>query len=134
MRPFKPLIALGVGLFLAGCSSAPQPVPVEWDKPFQFTNSVLPVWQESTAVTPSPVVSGHWVRVIRDFKEEEQSWPPDIWYAVVHSSAVAVSAPDATAFFSTKSWLRRHGASGVIAWQPKTTCLICHTTDITLSR
>lgn len=134
MRPFKPLIALGVGLFLAGCSSAPQPAAVEWNKPLMATNVALPDWQETTVVTPSPVVSGHWVRVITDFQGDGPAWSPDVWYAVVHSSAVAVSAPDATAFFAAKTWLRQHGTKGLIAWQPKTSGFIYHTTDITLSR
>lgn len=134
MKHFKPLVALSALLVLAGCSSPPEPAAVEWDKPLSPTNGTLPLWQENAVVTPSPVVSGQWSRVIMDFQDDGRVWTPDVWYAVAHSPRVAVSAPDATAFFAAKAWLRQHGAQGLISYRPKTHCLTCNTTDIYFSR
>ena len=129
MKPVKCLL-IGSLLVISGCSSPPEPPAVKWDKPLSPTTSQLPLWQENRVVTPSPVISGIWTLAITDFQDVGQIWPPDIWYAVVHSTQITVSAPDATTFFSAKNWLRQHGATGLIAYRPKIHCLTCNTTDL----
>ncbi|EMC4380690.1 Cag pathogenicity island protein Cag12, partial [Cronobacter sakazakii] len=37
-------------------------------------------------------------------------------------------------FFKAKSWLRQHGAKGVIEYQPALNCIACSETSIYFSR
>ncbi|MBS0847034.1 cag pathogenicity island Cag12 family protein [Citrobacter sp. JGM124] len=134
MTHFNLRILLYVCLLLAGCSAPPKPTAIEWDNPLAAINHTLPIWQENSLVTRSPVASGHWSRIIANFQGNSQEWTPDIWYAIAHSTHIAVTAPDATAFFAAKTWLRQQGATALIAYRPKTHCLICNTTDIYLCR
>lgn len=66
MKHFKPLVVLSAFLVLAGLLI---PASVAWDKPLSPTNGTLPLWQENIVVTPSPVVSGQWSRVITDCQD-----------------------------------------------------------------
>lgn len=128
MKPVKCLL-IGALLVISGCSSPPEPPAVKWDKPLSPTNSQLPLWQKNHVVTPSSVITGHWMRVITDF-HVGQIWLPDSWYTVVHSTQIAVAAKDGTTFFTAKNWLRQHGATGLITYRPKIPCLTCNTTDL----
>ncbi|MEZ2576331.1 cag pathogenicity island Cag12 family protein [Buttiauxella ferragutiae] len=114
---------------LAGCSSAPEPVPVEWDKPADSMNGTLPQWTENNAVIPASMVTGHWSQHIASFNPEN-IFTPAVSYAVAHSSQVTVSAPDSERYFTAKTWLRQGGYKGLIEFSPKDNCFNCNTTEI----
>lgn len=127
LRKFLCLSALAA--LLAGCSSPPEPIPVEWDKPAVNMNTGLPRWQPNNAVIPAPVVTGHWMEHITGFNPDNV-FSPSVWYAVAHSSQAAVSAPGSESYFTAKSWLRNAGYKGVITFIPKNNCLSCQSTEI----
>ena len=114
---------------LAGCSSPPEPAPVEWDKPAVQLNTDLPKWEPNGAVIPSPVITGHWSQHIASFNPNN-IFTPAVWYAVAHSSQAAISAPDSASYFTAKSWLRAGGYKGLIEFRPKGNSLNFRTTEI----
>ncbi|KGT87021.1 hypothetical protein NG99_24405 [Erwinia typographi] len=132
MKRFNSLTPL-LGLLLAGCSSPPEPTKVEWDKPVTAVNASFPGWHENTTVVRSPLASGPWAQTLTDFRYDG-NYPSEVWYAVTHASRIMVSAPDASRYFTARDWLIRHGATGLMVYQPKTRCLTCTSTDIYFSR
>ncbi|HDU4677896.1 TPA: Cag pathogenicity island protein Cag12 [Klebsiella aerogenes] len=120
-------------MMLIGCSSPPPPVSVEWDKSGESVNIKLSQWNDNTVINPSPVVNGKWLLSVHSTQFNETLWPPDVFYAVAHSTRIVVAAPSGTAFFTATSWLRQHGAKGVIEYQPATQCLTCSNTYIYFS-
>ncbi|EQA6227966.1 cag pathogenicity island Cag12 family protein [Enterobacter ludwigii] len=118
---------------LAGCSSPPEPLPVEWDKASTVINTDLSDWQPNKIIVPSLAVNGHWSKKIANFKPSN-IFTPAVWYAVAHSSQAAVSAPDSQAYFTAKLWLRNGGYNGVIKYTPNKKHFNCLNTDIYLSR
>lgn len=131
-RMNKKLI-FGAVFILAGCSSPPPPPPVDWKGNQEILNTGLPAWKENNILIPSLSVSGRWSNIIRDFSPHTP-YTADIYYSVLHSPFVMVATTSSESFFSTKSWLRQHGAKGVIRYQAKVDCLNCNSTDIYLSR
>lgn len=122
--------AMGI---LAGCSSPPEPVQPEWDKPGVEMNTSLPQWSENRVILPSPTVEGHWS--IKMALNPDAVYPSNLWYAVVHSSQVNVNAPDGERYFRAKAWLQKNGYSGVTTFLPKlNNCLTCNTTEIEFYR
>ncbi len=118
---------------LSGCSSPPEPVQPEWNKPGVEMNTSLPQWSENWVILPSPTVDDHWS--INMAFNPDVVYPPKLWYAVVHSSQVNVNAPDGESYFRAKAWLRKNGNSGVIAFQLKlNNFLTCNTTEIEFYR
>ncbi|WP_282677413.1 cag pathogenicity island Cag12 family protein [Serratia marcescens] len=130
MKMVMMLVCLSV---VAGCSSPPPPTPVDWDKTPTAMNGTLPEWRENYVVNPAPHVDGKWSRVIRSFSTDTP-YGVDVYYAVVHSSFVMVTANNADDFFNAKSWLRTHGAKGVIRYQKSEFSWSGRNTDIYLSR
>ena len=117
------LLAAVILFSLGGCSSAPPPVAVEWEKKAETVNSQIPVWQPNSAVVPSENVTGNWSYVLSDFSGDDGNYPVAFYFGVTHSQKVVVVAPDAAAFYSAKFWLREHGAKGVISFQSKGSAL-----------
>lgn len=99
---------------LCGCSSPPPPVPVEWDKPANSVNSTMPQWDDNSIIIPSREVNGKWSAVIRAMDFDDTLWTPAVFYAAAHSPRIVISTPSGDNFFKAKSWLRQHGAKGVI--------------------
>ena len=127
-------LAISLVLLLVGCSSPPPPPEVNWNGEAQALNTTLPQWQENNVIVPAPVVAGNWSRVLYGFQGDRETYTPDVFYAVAHSSAVLVAASPKGDYFAAKSWLRQHGAKGVIRYQSKNDCLTCNSVDIYLIR
>lgn len=127
-------LAISFVLLLVGCSSPPPPSEVNWNGEAQALNTTLPQWQENNVIVTAPVVAGNWSRVLYDFQGDRETYTPDVFYAVAHSSAVLVAASPKGDYFAAKSWLRQHGAKGVIRYQSKNDCLVCSSVDIYLMR
>lgn len=125
----KILYLAALAALLAGCSSPPEPVHVEWDTPAQQMNTGLPHWEPNNAVIPSPVVTGHWSQHIARFNPD-MLFTPAVWYAVAHSSQAIVSAPDSERYFAAKAWLRNGGYKGIIQFRPQSNCFNCNNTQI----
>ncbi len=133
MRTIDLFLTSAMIVILSGCSSPPEPVQPEWDKPGVEMNTTLPQWSENRVILPSSTVEGHWS--IKMVFNPDAVYPPDVWYAVVHSNQVIVKAPDGERYFRAKDWLRNNGYSGVISFQPKlNNCLTCNTTEIKFYR
>ena len=130
----KNLSAIVLVLLLAGCSSPPPPIPVEWEKPAAPMNGTLPQWSDNNVTVTAPAVSGRWSTVLYAFNGSETVYTPEVYYAVAHSPRIVVATPDGASFFTAKNWLRKHGAKGVIQYQSKIRCLACYETDVYLSR
>ena len=118
-------------LLMSACASPPLPELVPWASPGIEVNGALPQWHENSAIIPSASVSDHWSVV---FSPDVNVRTPEEYYAVAHASRVVVTAPGTTDWFRAKRWLRQHGASGVIEWQPPLNCPLCQETRIDLSR
>ncbi|MDQ2230886.1 cag pathogenicity island Cag12 family protein [Citrobacter portucalensis] len=116
-------------LVLSGCSSPP-PVAVEWDNQGQSVNVGLPQWRDNPIIIPSPVVKDTWLLSIHARNFNETRWTPAVFYAVAHSARIVVAAPSGAEFFTTKNWLRRYSAKGVIEYHPVYNCLTCRDTRI----
>lgn len=118
MKRFN-LLAAACLIALAGCSSAPPPAPIEWGKNAESVNSEIPVWHQNGVVVAADGVQGKWSYVLPDFIGDDGTYPVAFYYAVTHSPKIVIQAPDGTAFFNTKAWLRQHGSKGLISYQPK---------------
>lgn len=123
-----------IASLLCGCSSPPPPVPVEWNKPADSVNSKMPQWNDNSIIIPSREVNGKWSAVIRATDFNDTLWTPAVFYAAAHSPRIVISSPSGGSFFKAKSWLRQHGANGVIEYQPALNCITCSETSIYFSR
>ncbi|PWC17120.1 hypothetical protein DDT52_16385 [Brenneria roseae subsp. roseae] len=133
MRTIDLFLTSAVVVMFSGCSSPPEPVQPEWDKPGVDMNTTRPQWSENRVMLLSPIIDDHWSIKMRF--NPDAVYPPNIWYAVVHSSQVIVNAPEGERYFRAKDWLRNNGYSGVIVFQPKlNNCLACNTTEIEFYR
>lgn len=118
---------------LAGCSSPPEPLPVEWDKASAAMNTDLSDWQPNNIIVPSLSINGHWSKKIANFKPSN-IFAPSVWYAVAHSSKAVISAPDSKSYFVAKDWLRNGGYKGLIEFRHQGQCFSCNSTEIYLYR
>lgn len=133
MRTVEMLRAGAVLAVLSGCSSPPEPARPEWNNPGAAVNTAIPQWSSNGVIIPAADVDGRWSKAITF--NPDITWPPDVWYAVAHARQVVVHSPDGASYFRAKSWLRRHGYTGVISFQPKlVNCLTCNTTEIEFYR
>lgn len=106
-------------LLLAGCSSPPEPVPVEWDKlPAQMNTTPPPQIKETNNVIKVSNVSERWSRHILQFTPNTP-YQPTVYYAVAHSTKFIVFASSGSEYFKAKNWLIHNGASGVITYKFK---------------
>ncbi|EEE2004512.1 hypothetical protein CI266_004946 [Salmonella enterica subsp. enterica serovar Kotte] len=104
---------------LAGCSSPPEPTPVEWDDtPPQQMNTQSPHWKENNTVVPAKDVTEHWSRQISRFNPAIP-YVPDVFYTVTHSVKFVVFASNGTEYFKAKDWLIKNGANGTIIYRHK---------------
>jgi hypothetical protein len=129
MKHFNKIIGGGIAALVSGCSSPPLPPSVEWTGQANEINTTLPEWKENSVVVPSASVTGSWSKVITGFGEDNP-YQVDVFYAVAHSPKIVVSTNSSDRYFSTKDWLRSHGARGTIAFSPRKMCLSCQSTDI----
>ncbi|MCU6278885.1 cag pathogenicity island Cag12 family protein [Enterobacter quasiroggenkampii] len=118
-------------LLLVSCSSPPEPAPVEWENPPAQMNTSFPHWSENDVIVTAPA-SGHWSHTVTGFTPSN-IYPPETFYAVAHASQIVVSTSSGQQFFQAKSWLRKHGAKGVITYR-QNNCLVCSGTAISLRR
>ncbi|EBI7047150.1 hypothetical protein VSW90_004389 [Salmonella enterica] len=125
----KILYLAALAALVTGCSSPPEPQPVEWNQPAEQINNNFPQWTENNVVIPAPVVTGRWSYYIANFSPDN-IYTMEVWYAVAHSSEVTVSSPDSKHYFIAKDWLRNHGYKGLVTFQPKINCLTCASTEI----
>ncbi|HBN6694871.1 TPA: hypothetical protein LZQ48_004013 [Escherichia coli] len=103
---------------LTGCSSPPEPTPVEWENPPQKMNTQSPHWKENNTVVPTKDVTEHWSRQISRFNPTTP-YVPDVFYTVTHSVKFVVFASNGTEYFKAKDWLIKHGANGTINYRHK---------------
>lgn len=114
---------------LAGCSSPPEPAPVNWEAlPVPVTRT-LPQWEPNSVIIPSQVTQGRWSAYVARFTPGGV-YSAAQWYAVAHAAQAVVSAPDSAGYFAAKNWLRQGGYHGVVTFRPHTGCLTCNTTEI----
>ena len=114
---------------LAGCGSAPEPGPVNWEAVPVPVTRPLPQWEPNTVIIPSQVTQGHWSAYVARFTPGGV-YSAAQWYAVAHAAQAVVSAPDSARYYAAKSWLRQGGYHGVVTFRPHTGCLTCNTTEI----
>ncbi|EAO3022190.1 hypothetical protein GQU05_004503 [Salmonella enterica] len=106
-------------VILAGCSSPPEPTPVEWDKtPATKMNTQSPHWKENNTVVPAKDVTERWSRHLVNF-DAETPYTSDIFYTVTHSTTFIVFAPSGAEYFKAKDWLIHNGATGIITYKFK---------------
>lgn len=134
MRNLSAIAPVVLVLLLAGCSSPPPPTPVAWEKPAAPMNSTLPQWSDNNVTVTAPAVTGRWSTVLYAFNDSDTAYSPAVYYAVAHSPRIVVATSGGASFFTAKHWLRKHGAKGVIQYQPTIRCLTCHETDVYLAR
>lgn len=79
MRKIDLFLTSTVMIILSGCSSSPEPIQPEWDKPGVDMNTTLPQWSENRVILPSPTVDGHWS--IKMAFNPDAVYPPNTWYA-----------------------------------------------------
>lgn len=129
----KKTIMLAFPFILSACSSPPEPASVDWGAKEDTVNSTLPSWEESGTVNASTNVTGKWMKTVRGFKTD-QPLDVGVYYAISHSTNIVVSASSSKDWFDTKSWLRSHGANGVIDFEFKGACLTCTSIDVSFYR
>ncbi|EKT1335133.1 hypothetical protein QDW80_004295 [Salmonella enterica] len=106
-------------LLLAGCSSPPEPVPVEWDKPPAQMNTTAPQHiKEASKVIPASKVTERWSRHLIRFTPDTP-YLPAVYYTVAHSTTFIVFTPSGAEYFKAKDWLIHNGATGIITYKFK---------------
>ncbi|EGZ3995986.1 Cag pathogenicity island protein Cag12 [Salmonella enterica subsp. enterica serovar Wichita] len=106
-------------VILAGCSSPPEPTPVEWDKtPAIKMNTQSPRWKENNTVVPAKDVTERWSRHLIRFTPDTP-YLPAVYYTVTHSTTFIVFASSGAEYFKAKDWLIHNGAAGVITYKFK---------------
>lgn len=106
-------------LLLTGCSSPPEPVPVEWDSPPAHMNTTSPQpIKEVSKVIPSGNVSERWSRHLIRFTPDTP-YIPAVYYTATHSTTFIVFASSGAEYFKAKDWLIHNGATGVINYKFK---------------
>ncbi|EAW8461779.1 cag pathogenicity island Cag12 family protein [Salmonella enterica] len=128
-------LALISVIVLAACSSPPEPPQVDWKQEPQAMNASMIQWQPTFTVIRSGAVSGTWEKVITNFVPENRLYDDAVFYAVAHSDTIIVETNNnGVDYFTAKSWLRTHGAYGVIQFKNKTDCVTCRSTNVYLIR
>lgn len=103
-------------LILSACSGPPEPKSVDWDSKPETLNSTLPEWKESDSINASANVTGKWLKTVKGF-DTNKPFDIGIYYAIAHSTNIIVKTNSSQRWFETKSWLQRHGATGVITFE-----------------
>lgn len=129
----KKLILL-TSLFIAACSSPPEPPKVDWNAKPEVMNGQSIDWQANQGVIKSDKVTGRWSQVLRGFTPENRLYNDAVFYAVAHSDRIVIETSDNSAYFPAKAWLREHGATGVIEYKPLHRALNIRTTNIYVQR
>lgn len=127
-------IILLSALFIASCSSPPEPPKVDWKGKPEVMNSQLPDWKATQGVIKSDKVTGRWSQVLRGFTPENRLYNDAVFYAVAHSDRIVIETSDSGAYFTAKAWLREHGATGVIEYKPLYSAWVGRTTNIYVQR
>lgn len=118
---------------LSACSSPPEPQAVNWSAKAELLNNTLPEWNKSGSVNTSANVDGKWIKTIKGF-DINKPFGIGVYYAVAHSTRIIVKTNSSQRWFDTKTWLRSHGANGVIDFEYAKGCMTCNTVDVSLSR
>ncbi|EDY1761431.1 conjugal transfer protein [Salmonella enterica] len=121
-------------LFVASCSSPPEPPKVDWKGNAEVMNSQLPDWKATQGIIKSDKVTGRWSQVLRGFTPENRLYNDAVFYAVAHSDRIVIETSDSSDYFTAKTWLREHGATGVIEFKPLYSAWGVRTTNIYVQR
>lgn len=128
----KKLVLISV-LFLAACSSPPEPPQVDWKNKGEVMNTELMQWQPTFTIIKSDAVKSSWEKVITNFTPENRLYDDAVFYAIAHSDTIIVETNNnGVDYFTAKNWLRAHGAYGVIQFKNKTDCITCRSTNVYL--
>ncbi len=104
-----------VVLALAGCSSPPEPTPVEFGKVNEIVTPSLPYMADFHGVIPSETNGLGWT-FSRTFLTREDFTTPEYYYALAHADRVIVYTSKADLWFQVRDGLKAQGARGVIEW------------------
>jgi len=131
----KILLPLLATFIIVGCSSPPPPPKVEWDKKKEVMNSDIMSWRPNYQIIKSDKVTSTWGKEIVNFAPENSLYDDTTFYAIAHSDRIIVETNNENLnFFEVKSWLRSHGAYGLIEFKRNTDCLTCTQTNVYLIR
>lgn len=103
-------------LMLSGCSSPPEPTPVEFDKADEVITPSLPYLADFHGIIPSETNSKGWV-YSKTFSQQEDFTTPEYYYALAHADRIVVFTDNAGNWFRFRDGLKRQGVRGVIEWQ-----------------
>ena len=109
------VILIIVVLALAGCSSPPEPTPVEFDKSNEVVTPSLPYVADFHGVIPSETNYVGWT-YNKTFSKREDFTTPEYYYALAHADRVTVYTSKAALWFQIRDGLKAQGARGVIEW------------------
>lgn len=108
-------IFLIAGLMLSGCSSPPEPTPIEFDKAKEIITPSLPYLPDFYGVIPSKTNGKGW-EYSKVFTHKEDFRTPEYYYAMAHADRIVVFTNDAGLWFQIRDSLKLQGARGVIQW------------------
>lgn len=103
-------------LMLSGCSSPPEPTPVEFDKTDEAITPSLPYPADFHGIIPSETNGKGWW-YSKTFLQREDFTTPEYYYALAHADRIIVFTDNAGSWFQFRDGLKRQGARGVIEWQ-----------------
>ncbi len=104
-----------VVLVLAGCSSPPEPTPVEFGKVNEIVTPSLPYMADFHGVIPSETNGLGWT-FKRTFSKREDFTTPEYYYALAHADRIVVFTSNAGLWFQIRDSLKEQGARGVVQW------------------
>lgn len=108
-------ILLIAALMLSGCSSPPEPTPVEFDKTKEIIAPSLPYLHDFYGVIPSETDSKGW-EYSKTFSKREDFRTPEFYYALAHADRIVVFTSNAGLWFQIRDSLKEQGARGVVQW------------------
>lgn len=103
-------------MMLSGCSSPPEPTPVEFDKANEVITPSLPYLADFHGIIPSETNGKGW-EYSKTFSERQDFRTPEYYYALAHADRIVVLTNNAGSWFQFRDALKHQGARGVIEWR-----------------